>query len=98
MEASIVALAREHFSATANVWLFGSRVIDDAKGGDIDLLIEDVVIDDPVLKKSAFRIDFEKRWGEQKLDIILLEKSQSLLPIHEIAKTEGILLGKSGAR
>ena len=56
-------------STSAKLYLFGSRVDDDARGGDIDLLI----ISDKLTKKELrlLRIDFFKYFGEQKLDIVL---------------------------
>ena len=56
-------------SSDAKLYLFGSRVNDDAKGGDIDLL----VVSNELTKKDLrlLRIDFFKHFGEQKLDIIL---------------------------
>jgi predicted nucleotidyltransferase len=56
-------------SATAKLYLFGSRVDDTAKGGDIDLL----VVSDQLTKKELrlLRVDFFKNFGEQKLDIVL---------------------------
>jgi predicted nucleotidyltransferase len=36
----IVTASRELLGADARVWLFGSRVHDDFRGGDIDLLVE----------------------------------------------------------
>ena len=56
-------------SSTAKLYLFGSRVDDSKRGGDIDLL----VIDDNMKKKDLryLRVDFFEHFGEQKLDIIL---------------------------
>jgi len=56
-------------SPDAELYLFGSRVDDNAKGGDIDLL----VVSDKLAKKDLrlLRIDFFKHFGEQKLDIVL---------------------------
>ncbi|WP_198262627.1 nucleotidyltransferase domain-containing protein [sulfur-oxidizing endosymbiont of Gigantopelta aegis] len=53
----------------AQVYLFGSRVDDYKKGGDIDLL----VISKQLAKKdlAKLRWDFYERFGEQKMDIIL---------------------------
>lgn len=53
----------------AEVYLFGSRVHDHKKGGDIDLLIISKVI----LKRDLrrVRINFFTEFDEQKVDIIL---------------------------
>ena len=56
-------------SPEAKLYLFGSRVDDTKKGGDIDLL----VISKKLTKKEIrlLRIEFFKHFGEQKLDIVL---------------------------
>ena len=56
-------------SFNAKLYLFGSRIDDTKKGGDIDLL----VVSDELSKKDLryLRIEFFKHFGEQKLDIIL---------------------------
>ena len=56
-------------SSSAKLYLFGSRVDDTKKGGDIDLLVvsKEVAIRD----LRYLRIEFFKHFGEQKLDIIL---------------------------
>jgi predicted nucleotidyltransferase len=36
----VVTASRELLGADARVWLFGSRVRDDVRGGDIDLPVE----------------------------------------------------------
>lgn len=56
-------------SVDAKLYLFGSRVDDNARGGDIDLL----VVSDKLTKKDlrVLRVDFFKHFGEQKLDIVL---------------------------
>ena len=53
----------------AKVYLFGSRTRDDASGGDIDLM---VVTQNHVDKKilRAIRVEFYKRFGWQKIDIV----------------------------
>ena len=56
-------------SSTAQLYLFGSRVDDTKKGGDIDLLI----VSNEITKKDLriLRIEFFKHFGEQKIDMIL---------------------------
>jgi len=68
-EIEVLKSKLETLSHSAKLYLFGSRVNDDAKGGDIDLL----VVSDKLTKKDlrVLRIDFFKHFGEQKLDILL---------------------------
>lgn len=56
-------------SSEAKLYLFGSRVDDAKKGGDIDLL----VVSKKLTKKDIrlLRVEFFKHFGEQKLDIVL---------------------------
>jgi predicted nucleotidyltransferase len=59
----------EALSSNAQLYLFGSRVDDHQKGGDIDLLI----VSKELTKKDLrlLRIYFFEHFGEQKMDIIL---------------------------
>lgn len=56
-------------SSKAKIYLFGSRIDDTKKGGDIDLL----VVSDTLTKKDMrlLRVDFYEHFGEQKIDIVL---------------------------
>ena len=56
-------------SSSAKLYLFGSRLDDSKKGGDIDLLIIDKKLNKRDIR--ALRMDFFDHFGEQKLDIIL---------------------------
>jgi len=53
----------------ATLYLFGSRTMDDARGGDIDLLI---LTKKPVDKKllRPISIEFYKKFGWQKIDLV----------------------------
>jgi predicted nucleotidyltransferase len=53
----------------AKVYLFGSRVDDNKKGGDIDILIlseQKLSLKD----KALIRYSFYEKYGEQKLDLV----------------------------
>ncbi len=53
----------------ARVFLFGSRVDDSQRGGDIDLLIESKKLTRQDIR--AIRRQFFDRFGEQKIDVVL---------------------------
>ena len=53
----------------ARIYLFGSRVDDNKRGGDIDLLIISKSLTKRDLRR--LRVEFFKRFGEQKMDIVL---------------------------
>lgn len=85
--------ARTHFGPQARVWLFGSRVDDTKRGGDIDLLIKpDQAIEDSLLKrKIRFLGQLERALGEQKIDVVI-EHAHDPRPMVEIARQTGIEL------
>lgn len=65
-----------HLFPNADVYLFGSRVKDNARGGDIDiLLLTDIKIDTKQLRN--FRISFYKKFGWQKIDLVNFTKNES---------------------
>ena len=76
-------------NSDAKLYLFGSRLYDDKKGGDIDLLIVSKTFTKKLLRK--LRIEFFKYFGEQKLDIIVDDGSFSN-PFHKIAYQKAIQL------
>ncbi len=85
----------ETFGATADVWLFGSRVDDNKHGGDIDLLIETDLVDvDAIIRSEiTFLSKIQMKLGEQKIDVLLDYPSRKDRPsIISIAKQTGILL------
>ncbi|HFU76962.1 MAG TPA: nucleotidyltransferase domain-containing protein [Epsilonproteobacteria bacterium] len=79
--------ALKRLSSTAKLYLFGSRVDDTKKGGDIDLL----VVSDELTKKDLrwLRIEFFKSFGEQKIDIILDDGSFQQ-PFHKLILQKAI--------
>lgn len=77
----------------ARVWLFGSRVRDDARGGDIDLLLE---LNEPVAEPAQLSARLAARVSRsmygRKVDVLLQAPNLLRLPIHAIALAEGIRL------
>lgn len=93
--AIIRATVAETFGPGAEVRLFGSRVDDNKRGGDIDLLIEtdQVDIDAIVRAEISFLTKIQQKLGEQKIDVLLDYPSRKVRPpIFSIAKQTGILL------
>ncbi len=73
--------------------LFGSRVDDAKKGGDIDLLFE---TDHPVSNRAAMigaiYAALIRRLGDRKIDILLKDSATPSAPVLDIAKQTGIQL------
>lgn len=68
-EQAAILYAVQQLDLNADVYLFGSRVDDTKKGGDIDLLILSAILtrDD----KRAIKSKLYDLLGEQKIDIVL---------------------------
>jgi predicted nucleotidyltransferase len=72
----------------ANVYLFGSRANDNAKGGDIDLLVISQKI--RLMEKLALLAKLHQKLGEQKIDLIVFPDLSKAFA--RIAQQSGILL------
>lgn len=81
--------AQEIFGAGVAVLLFGSRVDDAKKGGDIDLYIKTQTGND-LAHKIKFLVALEQKIGEQKIDVILSADPNK--PIEQQAISTGVLL------
>jgi predicted nucleotidyltransferase len=79
------------FGKGSKVFLFGSRVDDTKKGGDIDLYIETTAHKDLFKKKIALLQKLYEQLDEQKIDVVINDFTRSLY-IHEVAREEGFLL------
>ncbi len=67
------------------VYLFGSRADDSLKGGDIDIYIQTKQKENILQSKIIFQREFEKVWGEQKIDIVI-DNHTTQKEIYDIAK------------
>ena len=72
----------------ARIWLFGSRVDDSARGGDIDLLILSDTLGQA--DKVRIRLALYEKIGEQKIDLVIAADDTD--PFTRIALAEGIPL------
>jgi len=90
---TIISLFLKYFLKEDKLWVFGSRIELNKKGGDIDLYIETYAdtAQDALKMKNDLLWDLEQIIGEQKIDIVLnVLKFPCLLPIYDAAKTKGV--------
>ena len=79
------------FFNSMTVLIFGSRADVDQKGGDIDIYIRTDKKENILKSKIAFLREFDKLFGEQKVDLII-DNGTKKKEIFEIAKREDIAL------
>jgi len=86
--------AEHYFGARAEVWLFGSRVDDMAKGGDVDLYVRAASgdADELAAARFAFLARLKRRMGDRKIDLVLQREGGDVLPIHALARQQGVKL------
>lgn len=77
----------------SRVWLFGSRVDDSLRGGDIDLFVEtDEVVPNRVEALCRLEGALVMALGDRKMDILLKDARTMNVPVFEVARRKGILL------
>ena len=87
-EKKVIIDAVKSTDPNAKVWLFGSRVDDSKKGGDIDIGILSFNVD--VMEEIEIRQKIHDKVGEQKIDIVISKDGQEAFFKYTVKK--GILL------
>ncbi|MEA3644022.1 MAG: nucleotidyltransferase domain-containing protein [Lamprobacter sp.] len=85
---TIVQSVQRHLGRASRIWLFGSRLDDAKKGGDLDLFVE--TTDHALRNELRCKIELE-----ETLDIpvdLIVRRVEERSPIAEIAQREGRLL------
>jgi len=75
------------------IYLFGSRVDNTKKGGDIDLYIVPQNLDNLAKKRVDFLVYLKRLIGEQKIDVVI-DRGENRLIDYKALKN-GVLLWKS---
>lgn len=89
----IRAIVAEQAGPDAVVWLFGSRVDDTARGGDVDLFVEvPRPVDEPALLSARIAGRVSRALDDRKVDVVLAAPNLMPLPIHDVAQREGVRL------
>lgn len=91
---AIKSIVADIVGVESRIWLFGSRVDDTKRGGDIDLLIEtDAILPNRVDVLCKLEGRFAKVLGDQKIDILLKDaRTADDAPIYQAARAKGVQL------
>ncbi len=89
----IVHAILSRFGDNACIYLFGSRVNDAARGGDIDLLVDLPEPDQQMVQHACQAVaDMQMILGEQKIDLLVRHPQSVDQPIFHEAVKHGVLL------
>ncbi len=89
----ILATVRRHVGVPHRVLLYGSRLDDQARGGDVDLLIEsDAVM--PTLQRARIKNELEDRL-HLPIDLIAIQSGREATPFQTIALAQAVPLDLS---
>ena len=85
------AILEDVFGKNTKIWLFGSRVHDDKRGGDVDIYAEAEKI--PVHGKALSEIEtgvaLEAIFDDGSVDLLVTYPGEQRMAIHNIAKKTG---------
>lgn len=90
---AILSVCTSKLDYTPGIWLFGSRLRDEARGGDIDLFIE--VRDRlPLMDELHLQNDLETTL-QRKVDVIISIPGHDDGPWQRLAKKQGVRLDET---
>ena len=92
-QAVIREAVEDIFGPDAVVYVFGSRIDDAARGGDIDLLVTvPAPLDDVRRRALTLTARLQMRLGDQPIDVLVVDPQTELGPVHSEALRTGVPL------
>lgn len=89
--AAIRRIIAEEAGAEARTRVFGSRLRDERKGGDLDLYVTlDQAVDNPALLSARIAARVGRTMDGRHVDVLLSAPNLRRLPIHTVAEREGL--------
>jgi predicted nucleotidyltransferase len=89
---AIKTAASAAFGASSVVRLFGSRVNNNLRGGDIDLHIETDPLENEHAARDRFEDELFRKIERQKVDVVITERGRTPRGFERIAYRDGIML------
>ncbi|MCG5524773.1 nucleotidyltransferase domain-containing protein [Ectothiorhodospira haloalkaliphila] len=90
---TIRRIVADQAGEAARVRLFGSRLDDTARGGDVDLLVElDEPVEQPARLSATLSARISRQMQGRRVDVVLSAPNLRHLPIHDVARREGVIL------
>jgi len=90
---AIREVVRRECGASARVRLFGSRLDDARRGGDVDVLVElDEPVERPAVLSARLSAMISRRLQGRAVDVVLSAPNITRSPVHHTAEKDGRLL------
>ncbi|WP_341939636.1 nucleotidyltransferase domain-containing protein [Marinimicrobium sp. C2-29] len=87
---TVKRLVEELFGSEASVVVFGSRVDDAARGGDLDLLITtSKEVPHPAVSAAKLSSRVSRAMNGREVDVLIKSPSLKTLPVHRVALQTG---------
>ena len=96
---AVESACREALPAGTRVLLFGSRLDDERRGGDIDLLVElpeTLSADDAVDRRTRFTARLYRLLEERRIDVVMTQQGQpDSRSVVDAARRQGVELART---
>jgi predicted nucleotidyltransferase len=83
---------QKYFGQNSRIWLFGSRLNDNAKGRDIDLYLEPVLQEPDALVEARLNAlkELHQKLGDQKIDLVIRREKSAWHEINRVSREQGV--------
>jgi predicted nucleotidyltransferase len=86
----IAELVQDFVGHQVSIYVFGSRLNDKARGGDLDIMLDfSDPVENPALLSATLSAKISRMMHGRKVDVLLNAPNLTHLPIHDIALNEG---------